>query len=147
MEKQPKNRAEWAISETELLLSLNHLSDQTLYHRMTACEKRLNVQNLSLRPSSPGGKPLFNSTKQPIQILQIVDDFRLQEKDKSDVDRDSQAQTLYAVACLSNLNCSSLEELNYNSPKALPPQLVKVFNKIMLVLSHRKSYTTTNTAS
>ncbi|SPJ87969.1 uncharacterized protein FTOL_12438 [Fusarium torulosum] len=146
MKKHPQHRAEWAISETELLLSLNHLPDQTLYHRMTACEKRLNIQNFSLRPSSPGGRALFNSTKQPIQILQIVDDFRLQEKDKSDVDRDSQAQTIYAVACLSNLNCSSPEELNYNSPKALPPQLVEVFNQIMLVLDHRNSYTTANTA-
>ncbi|EXK78008.1 hypothetical protein FOQG_17300 [Fusarium oxysporum f. sp. raphani 54005] len=111
---------EWAISQTESLLSLSHLPDHTLYHRMAACAKKLNVQNLSkLKPDC-----LFKSIRQAITTLNFTHRFRLEEKDESDVYKDDQTQILFAVSCLS--------ELNRNPPEDLPSRLLEIFSKIIV---------------
>ncbi|KAH7228589.1 uncharacterized protein BKA55DRAFT_526577 [Fusarium redolens] len=111
---------EWAISQTESLLSMSHLPDHTLYHRMAACEEKLNVQNLSkLKPDC-----LFKSIRQVITVLNFTHRFRLKEKDESDVYEDAQAQTLFAVSCLS--------ELNRSPPEDLQSRLLEIFNKIIV---------------
>ncbi|KAM0074684.1 hypothetical protein ACKRZS_013262 [Fusarium odoratissimum] len=127
MRKQLKGGLEWAISETESLLSLPLSPQLEIYDRMSYCEGKLNIQQFDL-----GGKSLFKSPKQIIAALQFKRDFQLEEKDYGVVRDDSDAQVIYAVACLL--------ESNYSPPNGLQQDgLLEVFDQFIRRLDHQST--------
>ncbi|KAF6517592.1 hypothetical protein HZS61_003153 [Fusarium oxysporum f. sp. conglutinans] len=79
-----------------------------------------------------GGKSLFKSPKQIIAALQFKRDFQLEEKDYGVVRDDSDAQVIYAVACLL--------ESNYSPPNGLQQDgLLEVFDQFIRRLDHQST--------
>ncbi|KAF5979008.1 hypothetical protein FCOIX_5552 [Fusarium coicis] len=116
MKKQLEDGLEWAISETESLLSLPLSPQLEIHDRMASCEKELNIQ-----PFKYEEKPLFTSDKQVIAILKVMPAFNLEEKDYGVVRETPEAQFIYVVACVLVSNHSPPENLRQD-------KLVKIFD-------------------
>ncbi|KAF5969785.1 hypothetical protein FBULB1_10024 [Fusarium bulbicola] len=116
MKKQLEDGLEWAISETESLLSLPLSPQLEIHDRMASCEKELNIQ-----PFNYEEKPLFTSHKQVIATLKVMPAFNLEEKDYGVVRETPEAQFIYVVACVLVLNHSPPKDLRQD-------KLVKIFD-------------------
>ncbi|KLP19424.1 Uncharacterized protein LW94_8932 [Fusarium fujikuroi] len=108
MKKQLEDGLEWAISETESLLSLPLSPQLEIHDRMASCEKELNIQSLNYEE-----KPLF-SHKQVIATLKVMPAFNL-EKDYGVVRETPEAQFIYVVACVLVSNYSPPKDLQQNN--------------------------------
>ncbi|KPA36614.1 hypothetical protein FLAG1_10605 [Fusarium langsethiae] len=110
---------ERAISRTKSLRSPCPLPVRTLFERNQFYKRSSKVMDLSsLRVIN-----WFKSVSRVITILQFIPDFGLGKVDISDVESDSQAQRLYAVACLTLLNCKP--------PKDVSGQLLEIFSGVL----------------
>lgn len=103
------------------------LPGRTLFERTQFCKRSFKVMDFSsLRVIN-----WFRSVSRVITILQFIPDFGLDKVDISDVDSDFQAQRLYAVACLTLLNCKP--------PKDISGQLLEIFSGVLWE-TERQSY-------
>jgi hypothetical protein len=118
-----RHDAKWLVSKTESLLSLHPSPNQTLNERMRSCEETLKIQEFKQLQPFLHSNNCFKKVQRVVGILQFTSDYCVEEKDFSVVQENTEAQTCYAVACLSILN--------YSPPDDQPCSTPDVFDKII----------------